>query len=109
MAEEYAGLTQELIQQMNARADEKCKKMMKQNQELMEQNSKLLEAITKSAGAGHGATNGEATSRPAQSGDKPKHKCRHSNRFMYHREENCLELESNTHKRSTKWKSALPS
>jgi len=109
MAKEYTVLAQELIQQMNAKADEKYERMMHQNQQLMEQNSKMLDAMTRAAASGGGVPSGEAPSRPVQPGGKSKHKCKHCNRLVHHCDENCLEPKSNAYKRSANWKSVLPS
>jgi len=94
---------------MNAKADEKYDSMMQQNQHLIEQNSKMLEAITRATGAGGGTTNGGTPSRPVLPGGKQKHTCKNCKSLVYHKDEDCLELECNTHKRSAHWKLVLPS
>ena len=109
MAKEYVALTHELIQQMYAKADEKYKRMMQQNQQLNEQNSKILDATTRAAASGEGVPSGGAPSRPAQPGGKPKYKCKHCNILVYHQDKKCLELKSNALKRLANWKSVLPS
>ena len=91
MTEEYAALTQELIQQMNDKTEAKYETMLKQMHQLLEQNTKLMEALLTMQQKGAQAGTG-------QQGSRKKHRCKHCKKMVMHEDKDCYELEENASK-----------